>query len=77
LPRGKELGARAGGARSQAGYPAPMEGRGWGRLWKGSRRRGLRGILEWRTLELGERGGARITGAGAWRTMVDALVTVL
>jgi hypothetical protein len=25
----------------------------------------LWGILEWRTLELGERGGARIMGAGA------------
>ena len=65
LAAGKELGARAGGAGSRAGYPTPMKGRGWGRLWKGSRRRGLRGILEWRTLELGERGGARIMGAGA------------
>lgn len=46
LAAGQELGAWAGGAGSRAGYPAPMEGRGWGRLWKGSLGRGLRGILE-------------------------------
>jgi hypothetical protein len=83
LPRGKELGARAGGAGSRAGYPAARLVRGWARGTSacGMREEDARGACGMRggrracaavgITAPGER-GHNITGRGVVR-FVDAL----